>query len=94
MFGRLRIPAGTRRHLCLAVPAIDRIGQLEYVEVVLPGNVVERRFIKTGRLGMPGRVEVLSGLHAGERVLLLHPAATRPATSTKPETRKPKSETE
>ena len=35
---RLRLPAGTRRHLCLAPPAIDRIGQLEYVEVVLPGN--------------------------------------------------------
>jgi RND family efflux transporter MFP subunit len=76
MFGRLRIPAGTRRHLCLATPAIDRIGQLEYVEVVLPGNVVERRFIKTGRLGMPGRVEVLSGLQAGERVILIHPIAS------------------
>ncbi len=84
MFGRLRIPAGSRRHLCLAIPAIDRIGQLEYVEVVLPDQILERRFIKTGRLGMPGRVEVLSGLQAGERVLLLHPPAS-PADSTKPE---------
>ncbi len=31
---------------------------------------IEKRFIKTGRLGMPGRIEVLSGLKAGERVVL------------------------
>ncbi len=70
MFGRLRIPAGARRHLCLATDAIQHLGQLEFVEVVLPSNVVERRLITTGRLGMPGRVEVLSGVRAGERVIL------------------------
>lgn len=70
MFGRLRIPAGQRRHLCLATDAIHRVGQLEFVEVVTPEGRVERRFIKTGRLGMPGRIEVLSGLKAGERVVL------------------------
>ena len=70
MFGRLRIPAGERRHLCLATDAIQSVGQLEFVEVVGSDGQVERRFIKTGRLGMPGRIEVLSGLKAGERVLL------------------------
>ncbi len=70
MFGRLRIPAGTRRHLCLVVDAIREIGQLEMVDVVLPDGRLERRLIKTGRLGMPGRIEVLSGLKAGERVVL------------------------
>jgi len=70
MFGRLRIPAGTRRHLCLATDAIEKVGQLEMVDVVLPDDRLERRFIKTGRLGMPGKVEVLSGLKAGERVVL------------------------
>ncbi len=70
MFGRLLVPAGERRHLCLNTDAIQRIGQLEFVDVVGPGDVLERRFIKTGRIGFPGRVEVLSGLEAGERVVL------------------------
>ncbi|MCA9185394.1 MAG: efflux RND transporter periplasmic adaptor subunit [Pirellulaceae bacterium] len=70
MFGRLMIPAGQRRHLCLDTTAIHRVGQLEFVEVVAGGDAVERRYIKTGRLGMPGRIEVLSGLKAGERVVV------------------------
>lgn len=70
MFGRLLIPAGTRRHLCLATEAIEKIGQLEMVDVVSADGRLERRFIKTGRLGMPGRVEVISGLKAGEKVRL------------------------
>ncbi|MCA9246722.1 MAG: efflux RND transporter periplasmic adaptor subunit [Planctomycetales bacterium] len=70
MFGRLRIPVGQRRHLCLATDAIHRVGQLEFVEVVTDDHLVEKRFIKTGRRGMPGQIEVLSGLKAGERVVL------------------------
>jgi RND family efflux transporter MFP subunit len=70
MYGRLQIPAGSRRHLCLATDAIRRIGQLEFVDVVVADNSLHRRLIKTGRLGMPGRIEVLSGLEAGERVVL------------------------
>jgi RND family efflux transporter MFP subunit len=71
MFGRLLIPAGSRRHLCLATDAIQEVGQLQFVNVVLPDDTIEKRFITTGRLGMPGRIEVLSGLAVGERVLLL-----------------------
>ena len=82
MFGRLLIPAGTRRHLCLNTEAIMTIGQLEMVDVVTPERTLERRLIKTGRLGMPGRIEVLSGLKAGETVRLgpptHHPAVTEP----------------
>ena len=74
------IPAGTRRHLCLATAAIERVGQLEFVYVVTPEGKPEKRFIKTGRVGMPGRIEVLSGLEPGERVLLLHPAIDPRAT--------------
>ncbi len=79
MFGRLRIPAGSRRHLCLSTNAIQRVGQLEFVEVVLPSNVVERRMIKTGRLGMPGRVEVLSGVRAGDNVILRATSSASPS---------------
>ncbi len=70
MFGRLRIPAGERRHLCLNTDAVIEVGQLEFVDVVLPDGNIERRLIKIGQLGMPGRQEVLSGVEAGERVVL------------------------
>lgn len=73
MFGRLQIPAGSRRHICLATDAIDRIGQLEFVDVVLPDNTIQRRLIKTGRLGMPGRIEVLSGVAVGDKVVINKP---------------------
>ena len=75
MFGRLLIPAGTRKHLCLDMDAIDRIGQLEFVNVVRPDGTLERRYIKTGQVGIPGRQEVLSGLQAGDEVIL----KTKPA---------------
>ncbi|MFO7902950.1 MAG: efflux RND transporter periplasmic adaptor subunit [Planctomycetota bacterium] len=76
MFGRLLIPAGSRRHLCLPTRAIQTMGQNEFVYVVeeegeAGKRAIERRFITTGRLGMKGYLEVLSGVEAGERVLLL-----------------------
>lgn len=70
MFGRLRIAGGERRHLCINTDAIIRIGQLEYVDVVLDSGEVERRLVRTGQLGVPGRQEVLSGVEAGDRVLV------------------------
>lgn len=70
MFGRMMIPVGPRRFLCLPHRAVQRIGQLEFVDVVNEDNQIERRYIRTGREGTPGRVEVLSGLNAGDRVAL------------------------
>ncbi|GAG01546.1 unnamed protein product, partial [marine sediment metagenome] len=70
MFGRLKIPVGKRRHLCLHTAAIQTIGQLQLVDVVGPDGTLERRFIKVGRYGDPDHREVLSGLKAGERVLV------------------------
>ncbi|MCA9139047.1 MAG: efflux RND transporter periplasmic adaptor subunit [Planctomycetales bacterium] len=70
MFGRLLIPAGERRHLCLNTDALVQVGQLEFVDVVLADGKIERRLVKIGQLGMPGRQEVLSGLEAGDRVVL------------------------
>jgi RND family efflux transporter MFP subunit len=84
MYGRLQIPAGSRRHLCLATDAIVRIGQLEFVDVVLNDKTLQRRLIKTGRLGMPGRIEVLSGLEAGETVVL-HAGADPISQDTRPD---------
>jgi membrane fusion protein, multidrug efflux system len=74
MFGRLRIPSGVRRHLCLNTAAIQKLGQLQFVDAVAADGVtLERRFITTGRFGDPEHVEVLSGLEAGNRVVLHNP---------------------
>lgn len=75
MYGRLEIPAGQRRYLCLARSAIEKVGQLEFVDVVGPGDVLQRRLIKTGR-GREDRVEVLSGLEAEDRVVLRRPSGS------------------
>lgn len=90
MYGRLQIPAGSRRHLCLATDSIRRIGQLEFVDVVLEDGSLRRRLIKTGRLGMPDRIEVLSGLDAGDRVVL-YPDSPQQESS-QPETEMPASD--
>jgi membrane fusion protein (multidrug efflux system) len=84
MFGRLEIPAGTRRHLCLHSGAVQRIGQLEFVQVVDPKTgKLERRFIKTGQRGYGQFVEVLSGLDEGETVVL-QPSAAAPSGESSP----------
>ena len=85
MAGRLRIPAGSRDHLCLNAAAIQTIGQLHFVDVVVEDRqtatpTLQKRLIKTGRFGMPGHVEVLSGLRAGDRVVLKS-AGDTPTTS-------------
>jgi len=85
MYGRLLIPAGMRRHLCLNARAVERIGQLEFVYVVdRNGKNPERRFIKTGRYGRPDRLEVLSGLKADEYVLV-RPKVSDKSTPSKTE---------
>lgn len=78
MAGRLQIPAGSRDHLCLDTAAIEQVGQLQFVDVVVRDDTtgkraLEKRLIKTGRLGMPGHIEVLSGLKADEEVVLKSP---------------------
>ncbi len=69
MYARVAVPAGTRNRLLLPESAIQRIGQLEYAFVVTPDGRVQRRLVTTGEGDAEGRVEVLSGLTEGERVV-------------------------
>jgi len=50
----------------------------QYVFVVGPDNVVERRLVETGRR-RPGEVEILEGLEPGERVITEGTQKVRPA---------------
>ncbi len=76
MLGRLQIPVDERIFLCLNQRAVQTIGQLTFVDVVRDDDTLERRMVKLGRVGAPGRIEVISGLEPNERVLLRSPAPT------------------
>jgi multidrug efflux system membrane fusion protein len=69
LYGTARFGTGPRAALLLPRAAIDRRGQLERVFVVDEGNVARLRLVTTGRT-YGDRVEVLSGLDPGERVVL------------------------
>jgi len=69
MFGRLRIPRAKVQRLVLPVAAIHEVGQSEFVDAVLPDGALERRFVRTGR-PYGDKVEILSGVRAGEQVAL------------------------
>ena len=74
-FARLRIVRGETTALLAPITAITRFGQMERVFVVEAGHAV-LRLVKTGRT-TGDRIEILSGLSAGETVVLAPPAALR-----------------
>jgi RND family efflux transporter MFP subunit len=68
MYARVSVPAGERRLVVVPQTALHRIGQLSYVDVVTEGRGRERRLVTVGPVQADGRVEILSGLAAGEQV--------------------------
>jgi multidrug efflux pump subunit AcrA (membrane-fusion protein) len=69
MFGRVAVPLGTVERLFVPRAAVRQIGQLDLVEVVGPDGALSRRFVRVGPAD-GDRVEILSGLSAGEKVAL------------------------
>ena len=67
-FGRVRVPVREHPAVLVGEGAVVRRGQIESVFVVEEG-MARLRLVKTGRQ-MNGRVEVLSGLSGGERVVV------------------------
>jgi RND family efflux transporter MFP subunit len=66
-FGRVAVPVGRVKRLVVPETAVVKRGQMEVVMVVREGRAV-LRLVTKGRV-KGGRVEVLSGLEAGERVV-------------------------
>ncbi len=66
-FGLLRYQIGTRPRLAVPHQAVTRSGQLALILVEVPGAGWRRRALRVGPL-RDGRIEVLSGLAAGERI--------------------------
>lgn len=68
MYARLQVPAGERERLLIPADRVARVGQLDVVWVAAPEGAL-RRFVRLGPATGDGRVEVIAGLTAGERVL-------------------------
>jgi membrane fusion protein (multidrug efflux system) len=69
MFGRLLIPIGQNEKIYIPTAAVTRVGQLEFVMVKTEQGAV-RRYVRLGQRGPNTRIEVVSGLKAGEQVLI------------------------
>lgn len=69
MYARMLVPAGTESLLLVPRERVVNYGQLDIVWVITEGRV-DRRFIRAGREIRPGTLEVISGLEAGERLML------------------------
>ena len=67
-FGRLWVEAEPREVLFVPASAVRQIGQLSFVQVVQDGRAI-RRLVKTGP-ARDDRIEILSGLKAGDTVLV------------------------
>lgn len=68
-YGKAFFEAGSTKGVALPARAVVRRGSLTSVWVVSPEGTARLRLIKLGR-SLDGRVEVLSGLHPGERVVV------------------------
>jgi membrane fusion protein, multidrug efflux system len=68
MFGRASIPAGSGKGISIPASAVVERGMLTSVWVVGDDSIARMRLVKTGRR-LGERVELLSGLSEGERVV-------------------------
>ena len=68
MFGRLMLPLEDEQLLLIPAETIQRVGQLTFVQVLIEGRLA-RRSVQLGR-DFKGKIEVLTGLKAGEQVLI------------------------
>lgn len=86
LFARLAIPAGERTRLLIPESAVVREGQLEQVEMADAAGAARLRVITTGERPSGGRIEVLSGLQEGERIVARTAAVstTTPAPAATP----------
>ncbi len=68
MYAQLRVPAGVTSVLIVPSKRVAQVGQLNVVRVLSKG-VVERRFVRIGKVYPGAMVDVVSGLAEGEWVL-------------------------
>jgi multidrug efflux pump subunit AcrA (membrane-fusion protein) len=79
LYGKARFISGQRQALAIPKTAINQRGQLTGVFIVDQSGLARLRLIKTGR-AFGERVEILSGLNAGEEVLIEGPPTIQDGT--------------
>ncbi len=72
MFGRLLIPIGQTHKIYIPSRAVTQVGQLDFVTVKTAQGPV-RRYVRLGASAGADRVQVISGLAAGEKILVSEP---------------------
>lgn len=75
-FARVHVPGPAAATLTVPATAVTRFGQMERVFVIGADNLAGLRLVKTGA-ATGERIEILSGLNAGERVVTAPPAGLR-----------------
>lgn len=68
-FGRAQLPVGEKQGLLVPKTAVMERGQLTFVWVVDGDNIARMRLVQPGSV-RAGRIEILSGLSAGERIVV------------------------
>ena len=79
LYGKARFLSGHRQALAIPKTAITQRGQLTGVFIVDQSGIARLRLIKTGR-AFGERVEILSGLNAGEQLLIEGPPTIQDGT--------------
>jgi membrane fusion protein, multidrug efflux system len=69
LYARVAIPAGERERLLVPAQAVTRVGQLEFVTAIEDTGAA-RRMVTSGERLDDGRLDILSGLSPGERVVV------------------------
>ncbi|MBI4622354.1 MAG: efflux RND transporter periplasmic adaptor subunit, partial [Verrucomicrobia bacterium] len=75
-FARVQVPGVAVRTLLAPVAAVSTLGQMERVFVAGEGNRAVLRLVTTGAV-RGDRVEILSGLADGERIVVAPPVGLR-----------------
>jgi len=75
-FVRVFIPGAPTRALLVPAAALSPLGQMERIFIAGPDNRAVLRLVKSGAI-RADRVEILSGLDDGERVVVAPPAGLR-----------------
>jgi RND family efflux transporter MFP subunit len=79
VYGKARFISGQRQALAIPKTAISQRGQLTGLFVVDQSGVARLRLIKTGK-AFGDNIEILSGLNAGEQIVIEGPATIQDGT--------------
>ncbi len=69
MYARLLIPAGYGENLYIPKDSVSHVGQLNFVQVLINGQS-QKRFVRVGKQNKKGFIAIISGLSAGDKVII------------------------